>query len=159
MKSYKKSQDEFTHPERISPIGIIHSPYNTVKEMPIQPPFSKENGEVEVLKEYEPGLRGLEGFSHIILIYLFHESEGYEPHVKPYLDETLRGIFATRAPWRPNPIGLSIVKLIERKGNILRVEGIDVLNETPLLDIKPFVPEFDIRENVRIGWLEGKIEK
>ncbi len=142
----------------LKPIGVIHSPYNVREGMPIQPPFSKETGDVEVFKEYEAGLKDLEGFSHIMLLYLFHKSEGYELHVKPYLDENLRGLFATRAPWRPNPIGLSIVKLIEIKGNILKVEGIDVLDGTPLLDIKPHVPEFDMRENVKIGWLEGKIK-
>ena len=142
---------------KLKPIGVIHSPYKTRKGMPIQPIFSREIGEIEVFGEYENGLKDLDGFSHIILLYLFHKSKGYELHVKPYLDENLRGLFATRAPRRPNPIGLSIVKLIERRGNILKVEGIDVLNGTPLLDIKPYVPEFDMRENVKIGWLEGKI--
>jgi len=141
----------------LKPIGVIHSPYKTKEGMPIQPPFSKETGEVEVFNEYEAGLKDLEGFSHIIILYWFHKSGDYKLHVKPYLDDKLRGLFATRAPWRPNPIGLSIVKLMEIRGNILKVEGIDVLDETPLLDIKPYVPEFDHGENVRIGWLEGKI--
>ena len=140
-------------------IGVIHSPYKVSDGMPIQPPFSKETGEVEVFKGYEAGLKDLEGFSHIIILYLFHDSGGYKAHVRPYLDNNPRGLFATRAPWRPNPIGLSIVKLMEMGGNILEVEGIDVLDGTPLLDIKPYVPEFDWRENVRIGWLEGKVRK
>lgn len=143
----------------LKPTGIIRSPYKNGKGVPIQPSFSGETGEIEVFKEYEPGLRDIEGFSHIIVLYLFYESGGYKLHVRPYLDENLRGLFAIRAPLRPNPIGLSIVKLIERRGNILRVGGIDVIDETPLLDIKPYVPEFDQRDNVRIGWLEGKIKK
>jgi len=143
----------------LKPIGIIHSPYKSRKGIPIQPSFSEEIGEIEVFREYEPGLEDMEGFSHIIILYLFHESKGYNLHVKPYLDENLRGLFATRAPARPNPIGLSIVKLMGRKGNILKVGGIDVVDKTPLLDIKPYVPEFDHRENVKIGWLEGKIRK
>ncbi len=144
---------------KLKPIGTIHSPYKNGKGIPIQPSFSGEIGEIEVFKEYEPGLKDIEGFSHIIIMYLFHKSKGYNLHVKPYLDENLRGVFATRAPLRPNPIGLSIVKLIERKGNILKIGGIDVIDKTPLLDIKPYVPEFDQRENVKIGWLKGKIRK
>jgi len=143
----------------LKPIGVIHSPYKVREGMPIQPSFSKESGEVEVLKEYEAGLKDLGGFSHIIILYWFHKSGDYKLHVKPYLDDKLRGLFATRTPWRPNPIGLSIVKLMEIRGNILKVEGIDVLDGTPLLDIKPHVPEFDYRENVKIGWLEGKIKR
>ena len=142
----------------LKPIGIIHSPYTNRKRMPIQPSFSCETGEVEVFSEYEPGLKDIEGFSHIILLYHFNKSEGYNLHVTPYLDENLRGVFATRAPLRPNPIELSILKLIERNSNILKVGGIDILDKTPLLDIKPYVPEFDRRENVWSGWLVGKIK-
>ncbi|OHE59757.1 MAG: tRNA (N6-threonylcarbamoyladenosine(37)-N6)-methyltransferase TrmO [Thermodesulfovibrio sp. RBG_19FT_COMBO_42_12] len=142
---------------RIKPIGIIHSPFQSGAETPIQPSRSRANGQVEVFKEYQEGLEDIEGFSHIILIYWFHKSKGYSLKVKPFLDDTLRGVFATRAPSRPNQIGLSVVRLLERKENILYVKGIDVLDGTPLLDIKPHVPDFESGEIVRIGWLEGKI--
>jgi tRNA-Thr(GGU) m(6)t(6)A37 methyltransferase TsaA len=141
----------------VKPIGIIHTPFRRKEDTPIQPSRSNARGEIEIFKEYEEGLEDIEGFSHIILIFQFHKSEGYSLKVKPYLDENLRGLFATRAPRRPNQIGLSVVKLLKRKGNILFIEGIDVLDETPLLDIKPYVPDFNPEENVTIGWLEGKI--
>ena len=142
---------------RIKPIGIIHSPFQSGAETPIQPSRSRANGQVEVFKEYQEGLEDIEGFSHIILIYWFHKSKGYSLKVKPFLDDTLRGVFATRAPSRPNQIGLSVVRLLERKENILYVKGIDVLDGTPLIDIKPHVPDFELGEMVKIGWLEGKI--
>ena len=142
---------------RIKPIGIIHSPFQSGAETPIQPSRSRANGQVEVFKEYQEGLEDIEGFSHIILIYWFHKSKGYSLKVKPFLDDTLRGVFATRAPSRPNQIGISVVRLLERKENILYVKGIDVLDGTPLIDIKPHVPDFESGEMVRIGWLEGKI--
>jgi tRNA-Thr(GGU) m(6)t(6)A37 methyltransferase TsaA len=142
---------------RIKPIGIIHSPFQSSEETPIQPSRSRANGQVEVFKEYQEGLRDIEGFSHIILIYWFHKSKGYSLKVKPFLDNTLRGVFATRAPSRPNQIGISVVRLLERKENILHVKGIDVLDGTPLLDIKPHVPDFESGEMLRIGWLEVKI--
>jgi len=138
-------------------IGVIHSPYGRLEDVPCQPYKSKATGEVEVFKEYEEGLKDVEGFSHIIILYQFHKSEGYSLLTKPILDENLRGVFATRHPNRPNPIGISFVKLLERRGNILRVEGIDVLDGTPLIDIKPYIPRFDLKENVRIGWLKGKV--
>ena len=141
----------------LKPIGVIHSTYKTKEEVPIQASRSNKVGEIEVFEKYEQGLKDIGGFSHIIILYLFNKSSGYELHVKPFLDDKLRGLFATRAPKRPNPIGISIVKLIEIRKNILEVSGIDVIDETPLVDIKPYVPEFDQRENVKIGWLEGKI--
>ena len=142
---------------RVKPIGIIRTPFKRKEDAPIQPSRSSACGEVEVFKKYEEGLEDIEGFSHIILIYQFHKSEGYSLKVKPYLDDNLRGLFATRAPRRPNQIGLSVVKLLKRKKNILFIESIDVLEGTPLLDIKPYVPDFYPKENVTIGWLEGKI--
>jgi tRNA-Thr(GGU) m(6)t(6)A37 methyltransferase TsaA len=142
---------------RIKPIGIIHSPFKSREDTPIQPFRSRATGQVEVFKEYQEGLDDIEGFSHIILIYWFHKSEGYVLKVKPFLDDTLRGVFATRAPNRPNQIGISVVKLLERNENILYVEGIDVLDGTPLLDIKPHVPDFESGDIVKIGWLKGKI--
>lgn len=143
---------------RLTPIGIIHTPYSSRDKTPVQRCFDPENeGEVEVFEEYERGLDDVEGFSHIILIYHFHLSRGYRLKVRPFLDEHPRGVFATRAPWRPNPIGLSIVRLEGREGRILRVRGVDMVDGTPLLDIKPHVPPFGCEhEATRIGWLEGK---
>jgi len=110
------------------------------------------------LAEYAEGLEDLEGFSHIFLLYVFHESSGYSLLVKPFLDDQLRGLFATRHPCRPNPIGLSVVRLIARQGNSLEVEGVDTLDGTPLLDIKPYVPDFDVRADTRTGWYATRIE-
>ncbi len=137
----------------IKEIGIIHTPHYELSNCPIQPSRSAVDGEVEVFKEYEDGLSDLDGFSHIILIFAFHKSDGYSLKVKPFLDEHLRGLFATRSPRRPNPIGISVVKLKGIKGNIMSVNGVDMIDGTPLLDIKPYVPEFDERDNVRTGWL------
>jgi tRNA-Thr(GGU) m(6)t(6)A37 methyltransferase TsaA len=142
------------------PIGVVHSPFSETTGMPIQPSGAKGiKGTVELLPEYSEGLQDLEGFSHIILIYHLHLSTSYSLKVKPFLDDQLRGLFATRAPRRPNPIGLSVVRLTEIEGNILQVEDIDIVDSTPLLDIKPYVPEFDTGEAVRIGWLTEKARK
>jgi tRNA-Thr(GGU) m(6)t(6)A37 methyltransferase TsaA len=142
---------------KIRPIGLIHSPYVKKEETPIQSAFSEGRGEVEVFPEYEAGLKDIDGFSHLILLYYFHQAEGYSLSVKPFLDDTRRGLFATRYPARPNPIGLSVVRLLERRGNVLQIAGVDVLDGTPLLDIKPYVPQFDEREEVTIGWLKDKV--
>lgn len=138
-------------------IGIIHSPFKSKSQTPIQPFKSKAKGKVEIFKEYEEGLDDIEGFSHIILLFRFHKSRGYKLKVMPFLDDKPKGLFATRAPRRPNQIGLSIVRLLKRKKNILFVEGIDALDKTPLLDIKPFIPQFQDLEDIKIGWLEGKL--
>ena len=123
--------------------------------MPIQPKAASNiRGSIELLPEYVDGLRDLEGFSHIILLYHFHVAGESQLIVVPFLDTERRGIFATRAPIRPNPIGLSVVKLIGLAGNNLEIEGIDVVDGTPLLDIKPYVPMFDHYKWTRIGWLE-----
>lgn len=143
------------------PIGIINSPYNTPEGMPIQPPGAKGvKGTINIFPEFKKGLQDLDGFSHIILLYHFHRKENFQLMVTPFLDTESHGVFATRAPGRPNPIGLSIVKLILIKGNILTIENVDILNETPLLDIKPYVHEFDQQQVSRSGWLEksrGKV--
>jgi tRNA (adenine37-N6)-methyltransferase len=137
------------------PIGIIHSPFKEIDGMPIQPSGAKGvAGRVEVFQEYQKGLADLDGFSHIILIYHFHQARGFSLTVTPFLDSRPRGLFATRAPKRPNPIGLSVVRLIRIETGVLFVENIDVLDQTPLLDIKPYVPEFDHFPADRIGWLE-----
>jgi tRNA-Thr(GGU) m(6)t(6)A37 methyltransferase TsaA len=139
------------------PIGIIHSPHKDIKGMPIQPTGAKGiGGTVEVKKKYADGLKDLGGFEYIILIYHFHLSKDYSLEVKPFLDNSLRGIFSTRAPKRPNAIGMSIVRLLSVQGNILHVEDLDILDGTPLLDIKPYVPDFDIRRTKAIGWLSRK---
>ena len=140
------------------PIGIIHTPYKTPQGTPIQPPASKGvEADVEVFEKYEEGLTDLEGFSHIYLIYHFHLSRKFSLKVRPFLDNASHGLFATRAPSRPNAIGLSIVELIGTEQNILHVKNIDVIDGTPLLDIKPYVPGFDIRNVRKIGWMEKKI--
>jgi tRNA-Thr(GGU) m(6)t(6)A37 methyltransferase TsaA len=143
---------EFT----MRPIGIISSPFTDPSRTPIQPSRSQALGKVSVFPEYAEGLEGLEGFSHIFLLYAFHQSAGYELQVKPFLDDAQHGLFATRYPRRPNPIGLSVVRLLSCCGNILEIEGVDVLDGTPLLDIKPYVPDFDLRLGIRSGWYETR---
>lgn len=142
------------------PIGIIHSPYTKLHGMPIQPSAARGvEGRVEVDKKYIQALSDLEGFSHIYLLYHFHLAKSHQLKVIPFLDDQERGLFATRAPKRPNPIGLSVVKLIRVEGHILHVENIDVVDGTPLLDIKPFVSEMEAVKDLRIGWLEKHISK
>ena len=141
---------------QLKPIGVIHSPFHELEGMPIQPAGARgEQGTVEVFQEYRAGLKDLDGFSHIVLLYLFHQSQGFNLHVVPYLDTEIRGVFATRAPRRPNAIGLSVVQLNMVQDRILHIENVDILDGTPLLDIKPYVPEFDAQFNVRTGWLEN----
>jgi tRNA-Thr(GGU) m(6)t(6)A37 methyltransferase TsaA len=138
------------------PIGIVRSPFENAEGTPIQPSRAKEvNGTVEVFEEFAEGLCDLDGFSHIILLCHLHKSRRYQLKVIPFLDNVHRGLFATRAPSRPNPIGLSVVRLIGIQGNTLSIQGVDFLDGTPVLDIKPFVGEFDDRSNIRIGWLEA----
>jgi tRNA-Thr(GGU) m(6)t(6)A37 methyltransferase TsaA len=144
---------------RLHPIGTIHSPFTDKSQTPIQASRSQAEGVVEIYPEYAEGLQDLEGFSHIFLLYAFHESSGYSLLVKPFLDDQLHGVFATRYPYRPNQIGLSVVRLIARQGSTLEVEGVDVLDGTPLLDIKPYVPDFDLRTGTRAGWYESRIDK
>jgi tRNA-Thr(GGU) m(6)t(6)A37 methyltransferase TsaA len=135
-------------------IGVIHTSYDDIRGIPIQPSAGKGiKGTVEVFQEYADGLKDLDGFSHIILLYHFHLSKGYQLEVKPFLDDNLRGLFSTRAPRRPNNLGLSVVKLNRIENNILHIENVDMVNDTPLLDIKPFIPDFDPVENIKIGWL------
>ncbi len=138
-----------------TPIGTILTPFEDLKGMPIQPSGAKDvEGTLVVDKEYEQGLNDLEGFSHIILLYHFNKSKGFDLMVTPFLDTVKRGLFSTRAPRRPNPIGLSVVEILGREKNRVFIRGIDVLNNTPLIDIKPYVPKFDIKEVRASGWLE-----
>ena len=138
-------------------IGIIHTEFKDKNNIPIQPVFSIAKGKVELFPEYEKGLNDLDGFSHIILLYYFHKSQGFDLLVKPYLDNQKRGLFATRAPRRPNNLGMSIVKLDKIENNILYVEGIDTLDKTPLLDIKPYIKNF-FPKKIKQGWIAGKVK-
>ena len=141
------------------PIGVIHSPFKDTKDMPIQPSGAKGiAGTIVLNDDYVEGLKDLDGFSHIILIYHFHLSTGYSLMVHPFLDDKLHGVFATRAPKRPNHIGISVVKLEKIDGNILYVENIDIIDGTPLLDIKPYVGSFDNVKDERKGWLSDEIK-
>jgi tRNA-Thr(GGU) m(6)t(6)A37 methyltransferase TsaA len=137
------------------PIGIVHSPFKKLEGMPIQPAGAVGiTGTIEIFKEYEAGLKDLDGFSHLIVLFHLHRSKGYKLQVIPYLDDTPRGVFATRAPKRPNAIGLSVVQLIRITGRKLRIECVDMLDQTPVLDLKPYVPAFDTQGRIRTGWLE-----
>lgn len=140
----------------LKPIGVIRSPFQEKDQTPIQPNRSQARGQVELFPEYEDGLADLEGFSHIYLLYVFHRSSGFELKVKPFLDDLCHGLFSTRYPRRPNQLGLSIVELLSRNSRFLEISGVDVLDDTPLLDIKPYVPEFDIRTDTRVGWYENR---
>ncbi|MCP4165098.1 MAG: tRNA (N6-threonylcarbamoyladenosine(37)-N6)-methyltransferase TrmO [Chloroflexi bacterium] len=137
------------------PIGIIHTPFKQLGGMPIQPAGAVGvKGVVEVFKTFRAGLNDVDGFSHIILIYEFHRSQGFKLEVVPFMDTRPRGLFSTRAPKRPNPIGLSTVQLDRIEDGNLHIQNVDILDGTPLLDIKPYVPEFDSHADVRTGWLE-----
>jgi tRNA-Thr(GGU) m(6)t(6)A37 methyltransferase TsaA len=137
------------------PIGIVRSPHETTIGTPIQPSRARGiEGTVEINEEYVEALSDLDGFSHIILICHLHRASDFKLKVVPYLDTELRGLFATRAPSRPNPIGLSVVRLLGVDGRVLRIEGVDLLDGTPVLDIKPYVRDFDDQTQVRCGWLD-----
>jgi len=145
---------------KYKPIGVIHSPFKEPKGTPIQPAGAKGvRGTVEVFPEYAKGLKDINGFSHLILIYHFHLSRRAALEAKPFMDDEKHGIFAIRGPSRPNPIGLSVVRLTKMEGRFLHVQDIDAVDGTPLLDIKPYVPEFDTREVNKIGWLEKGVHK
>ena len=145
---------------RYRAIGIIRSPFEKSKGMPIQPAGARGvAGTVEVYPDYAEGLKDLDGFSHIFLIYHFHLSQRYSLTVEPFLDNTVRGLFATRAPSRPNGIGISVVRLVKVEGCTLDIEDVDIVDRTPLLDIKPYIPEFDIREVERVGRYANRVKK
>ena len=140
-------------PIRYQPIGIIRTPHLAVKGMPIQPAGALGvPGVIHITQAYRAGLADLEGFSHILLLYHLHAIQGYELTVKPYLGDSQHGIFATRSPKRPNPIGLSVLRLTGHDGCRVFVENVDMLDHTPVLDIKPYVPAFDVWQAERIGW-------
>lgn len=140
-----------------TPIGYIHSPYTSLDGIPSQPTGDRGSKcTAEILPEYQTGLQDLEGFSHVVLIYHLHRIEGYKLKLIPAGDIQLRGVFATRSPQRPNPVGVSVVRLYSIHSNILEVEGLDALDGTPLLDIKPYIPRLVPEDEVRTGWLENK---
>lgn len=142
------------------PIGTICSEHVSAQATPIQPVYAKDcKGRVEIFPEFAEGLRDLEGFSHVYLIYHFHQAESPRLVVTPFLQDTERGVFSTRHPCRPNPIGLSVVELLRCQGNVLYFEGADILDGTPLLDIKPFTSKFDRIEPTRNGWQDGVDEE
>ncbi len=139
-----------------SPIGVIHTPFPEPGDMPVQPAGGAGvEGTVEVFEGYRDGLADLDGFSHVILLYHLHRGHGYELRVVPFRETIPRGLFATRAPRRPNPIGLSVVRLTGIEDGVLHVENLDIVDGTPLLDIKPYVPGLDPGHDVRVGWLES----
>jgi len=139
------------------PIGYFRTPYTEIKGMPIQPIGGYDvYGTIEVLPEFRGGLKDLEGFSHVYILYHLHEIKGYSLIVEPFLDTEKHGIFATRSPKRPNPIGLSVMRLKEVTATSIILERIDVLDKTPVIDIKPYVADFDLCNANRFGWFEGK---
>jgi tRNA-Thr(GGU) m(6)t(6)A37 methyltransferase TsaA len=145
---------------KLKPIGVIHTPYKNLEEIPIQGRLKTEvKGTVEIYPEFSEGLKDVERFSHIILLYHFHCSGGPKLVAKPYLGPEERGIFAIRHPCRPNSIGLTVVQLVKKSGNKLEVSGVDMIDKTPLLDIKPYVPEFDAVPEASSGWLEDKLSE
>jgi tRNA-Thr(GGU) m(6)t(6)A37 methyltransferase TsaA len=140
-------------------VGVIHSPFKEPKGTPIQPEGARGvQGTVEVFPEFAEGLADIEGFSHIILLYHFHLAKPGALQARPYLNHKVHGVFAMRGPSRPNPLGFSVVRLVRVARNVLFVEDLDIVDETPLLDIEPYVPAFDAREATRIGWLEGRLQ-
>ena len=144
---------------QFKPIGVIHTPFPKPKGTPIQPSRSSHvKGWIDLLPEFISGLSDLDGFSHITLVYYFHLSKGFDLAVKPFLDTRLRGLFSTRAPRRPNAIGLSVVRLVGMEDGVIQIEDVDMVDSTPLLDIKPFVPAFEDIDDYQLGWLEGKTQ-
>jgi tRNA-Thr(GGU) m(6)t(6)A37 methyltransferase TsaA len=140
------------------PVGVVHSPLKEAHGAPIQSIAARDvEGVIEVFPQYAEGLRDIEGFSHLILVYHFHLSDKPSLIVRPYLDDGTHGVFATRAPARPNPIGISLVRLVRVDGTKLHVTGVDILDGTPVLDIKPYVPQFDAIGTEKIGWLKDRI--
>ena len=138
-------------------IGYFTTPFTDIAGMPIQPSGAREvQGTITIHDQFAAGLTDLDGFSHIIVIYHLHQIKGYDLMVKPFLDTEKHGVFATRSPKRPNPIGLSVMELIRTEGNLLHVANCDVLDKTPVLDIKPYVPDFDSWNVKRMGWFAGK---
>jgi len=148
---------------KLKSIGIVHSPFKKREDVDSKKfadagGFDSVQGELELFNEFEDGLKDIEGFSHLVVLFAFHESEEYRLHTKPLLEDTLRGVFSTRSPNRPNPIGMTVVKVIERNENSIKVSGIDMIEGTPILDIKPYTSR-DQKSPIKLGWLERKMKK
>jgi tRNA-Thr(GGU) m(6)t(6)A37 methyltransferase TsaA len=153
-----RSSDEELCPPilTLTPIGVIHSEHRDPGRTPIQTVCAVGSpGRVEVFEDFADGLADIEGFSHLHLLYWLHRAAPASLTVMPFLEDVSHGIFATRTPTRPNPLGLSVVRLVGRRGRTLLVEDLDVLDGTPLLDIKPYVERFDVRLGTRGGWTDG----
>ncbi|MBD3213458.1 MAG: tRNA (N6-threonylcarbamoyladenosine(37)-N6)-methyltransferase TrmO [Candidatus Lokiarchaeota archaeon] len=144
----------------LKPIGIFHSPLKTLKGIPIQFTMSDVKGKIEIFDKYTRGLKDLDGFSHIYCIYFFDLVKLPVPlQSKPFLDKDEKGVFSTRTPFRPNPIGLSILELEKIEKNQIFIKNADILDKTPVLDIKPYLNEFDSIKSTKSGWLAGKVRK
>lgn len=138
----------------LEPIGTVHTPYTNLEQMPIQPKGAADTiGTLVVHEAYQEGLKDLDGFSHVYILYHFHKATRSELLVTPFMDTEIRGVFATRSPLRPSHIGMSVTQIISIQNNIVTLKGIDVLDGTPLLDIKPYIPQFDAVSNVKTGWM------
>jgi len=149
-------------PENVcfKPIGIIHTPFKSLKGIPIQSSMSNTKGIIEIFAEYVAGLKDLSGFSHLYCVYFFDMVKLPVPlQSKPFLDNEKKGVFAIRTPFRPNPLGLSILEIVEIRENMINVIRVDILDKTPILDLKPYISQIDNVETKKIGWLEGKIQK
>ncbi|MGD2246195.1 MAG: tRNA (N6-threonylcarbamoyladenosine(37)-N6)-methyltransferase TrmO [Candidatus Aminicenantes bacterium] len=148
---------------KLKPIGVVHSPFKKTEDIDSKKyadsgGFDTVQGELEIFPEFEEGLKDIEGFSHLIVLFVFHKSEGYSLHTQPLLDDTLKGVFSTRSPHRPNPVGMTVVKMLEREKNCITVSGIDMIEGTPILDIKPYTSR-DQKAEVKLGWLKSKTKK
>ena len=155
-----RREKEAGHEISFRAIGIIHSPFKEPKGTPIQARGARDvPGTAVVFEPYQEGLKDLDGFSHVILIYHFHLATAGPLIAKPFLDQESHGIFAIRAPSRPNPIGISVVRLCGIDGGRLHLKDVDIVDGTPLLDIKPYVPDFDVRTVEKTGWLEAQADQ
>jgi tRNA (adenine37-N6)-methyltransferase len=161
IKVYNTKKDKDFERGIMKPIGIIHTPFKDIASMPIQPKGAKDIiGEIHINEEYIQGLKDLEGFSHIYLIYHLHKVQKTNLMVVPFMDSVERGVFSTRSPQRPNHIGLSITRIEKIENGIITIKGIDVLDGTPLLDIKPYIKNFDAVEEVNSsGWMKANNEE
>ena len=154
--------NERKFPDKIcfKPIGIAHTQFKTLKGIPIQSSMSDTKGIIEIFPQYQTGLKDLSEFSHVYCLYYFDMVKLPVPlQSKPFLDNEKRGVFAIRSPFRPNPLGLSILEILEINDNIIHVKNVDILDKTPILDLKPYIPQFDNIETKKIGWLKGKIQR
>jgi tRNA-Thr(GGU) m(6)t(6)A37 methyltransferase TsaA len=141
------------------PIGVIHTPFREPVGIPIQGALRPDTeGTLEVFPEFQEGLKDIDGFSHLIVLYHFHRTEGYKLTARPFLDDTPRGVFSIRGPRRPNPIGMTVVRLNKRDKNVLYIQGVDMVDGTPLLDIKPYFPDIDAHRDVKLGWMGDKLK-